>query len=221
MDTQPYGNPRTARILVIGHDPRLQQTDTLASYCLFADYYFKPVPRLRSERAKYDLAAALFDYVLFLTNNRFSAEQVMVTNLCNRSLPHAPPSKTVFIPEHEAREGLTAIRRLLAESTIEIIFAMSVQVNYWLQALGFYTTPTTFVVASRPKPVGTQHDPPYYEPLKQHTFQMICGNKYVADNKYLLFPILHVKQWPLRRGFVKAYGAAYINCRNTLNALSL
>jgi hypothetical protein len=218
METQPYGDPLNARILVIGHDPRLQNTDTIAPYCFFADYYFKPQPTLRRERAKYDLASALFSCVMFLTSERFSAEQVMVTNLCNRSLPHAPPNKTVLIPEKDAREGLIAIRKILAASNIEIIFAKSLQVNYWLQTLSFYSSTNKFVAESRPKQAGLQHAPPYYESIKPRTFQMICGNRYIADNKYALFPILHIKQWPLKDKFALAYDKAYENCRNTLKS---
>jgi hypothetical protein len=219
METQPYGNPLNARILVIGHDPRLQNTDTIATYSFFADYYFKPQPRVPSERAKYDLASALFSYVMFLTSERFSAEQVMATNLCNRPLPHAPPRKTVLIPEKDAREGLLAIRNILAASNIEIIFPMSLQVNYWLQTLGFYSAANKFATDSRPKQAGLQNIPPYYEPIRPRTFQMICGNRYIADKKYALFPILHVKQWPLKDNFVLAYNKAYKNCRNALNLM--
>jgi len=38
--TQPYGDITKAKVLIIGHDPRLQQSDTMAGFCFFADYYF-------------------------------------------------------------------------------------------------------------------------------------------------------------------------------------
>lgn len=76
-------------MFVIGHDPRLQKSDTLAEYCFFADYYFREVPTQRSEKAKYELAGALYSYVNFITNNKYSSEEVFVTNLCNIELDHA------------------------------------------------------------------------------------------------------------------------------------
>jgi len=33
-----------AKLLLIGHDPRFQESDTISEYSLFADYYFKPEP---------------------------------------------------------------------------------------------------------------------------------------------------------------------------------
>ncbi len=217
MDAKPFGDPRTAKILVIGHDPRLQRSDTIAPFCFFADYYFRAIPTQPSERAKYKLASALFACVRYLTNNAYADDHVLVTNLCNTSLPHAPKSKTVLIPEPAAREGLQGIRDLLSMSSITIIFPMSLQVNYWLQKLGFYVSEPGFVADSEPRRKGLQSDPPYYQPTKDRTFQRICGNRYIGDDKYALFPILHIKQWPLQNNFARAYSHAYERCRNSLN----
>ena len=60
MKTKPWGDPETANILVIGHDPRLQETATIADYCFFADYYFQPKPEKKNELRKYGLAESLF-----------------------------------------------------------------------------------------------------------------------------------------------------------------
>jgi hypothetical protein len=58
------------KILVIGHDPRLQKSDTIAGYALFADYYFKPIPKAPRELQKYNLAKATFGKILSLTNGK-------------------------------------------------------------------------------------------------------------------------------------------------------
>ena len=64
MITQPFcaGDISRAKVLVIGHDPRLQKTDTQAGYAFFADYFYHAIPLKKSERAKYQLAEAMFGY---------------------------------------------------------------------------------------------------------------------------------------------------------------
>jgi hypothetical protein len=216
MEAKPFGDPKRAQILVIGHDPRLQRSDTIAPFCFFADYYFRPIPTQPHERAKYELAAALFSCIRYLTSDKYPDDQILVTNLCNKSLPHAPKSKAVLIPKQMARDGLQAIREMLSVSTITVIFAMSLQVNYWLQKLGFYLSEPGFITDSEPRQEGLQSEPAYYQPVQSRTFQRICGNRYIADGKYALFPILHIKQWPLQRNFARAYSQAYERCRNSL-----
>ncbi len=137
--TLPFcsGGLSSAKVLVIGHDPRLRHSDTVASYALFADYFFRPVPRKASEKAKYQLAEALFSYVGILTCFHYPAYQIAVTNLCNNALPHAPKGKTVLIPQEEAADGLAEIEDILSNSNIELVFPMSLQVNHWLQQLVF------------------------------------------------------------------------------------
>jgi hypothetical protein len=217
MEAKPFGDPRRAHVLVIGHDPRLQRSDTIAPFCFFADYYFRPIPNQPRERAKYELAAELFSCIRYLTGDKYPDDQILVTNLCNKPLRHAPKGKTVLIPEPAAHEGLQAIRVLLSEGNVTVIFAMSLQVNYWLQKLGFYLSEPGFITDSEPKQAGLRSDPPYYQPARARTFQRICGNRYIADDKYTLFPILHIKQWPLHPHMARAYGQAYERCRDTLN----
>ena len=83
MRTKPFcnGELASARVLVIGRDPRLQRSDTLARYAFFGDYYFRPVPRQRNELAKYQLAEAVFSYVAHLASHRYTADQTVLTNL--------------------------------------------------------------------------------------------------------------------------------------------
>ena len=221
LKTKPWGDPKTAKILVIGHDPGLQRSKTIAEYCFFADYYFRPKPSQASERAKYDLAASLFGCVRDLTAGQFSdreKENVLITNLCNEVLPLSPRGKTNYIPRDMAEEGLKTIRELLAVSSIRLIFPMSQQVNYWLQKLGFYSTDTRFLEKSEPQLSGVRSGQPYYQPRETKAFKEICGKKYIADGRYYLFPILHIKSYPLKGNFL-VYGDNYKDCKKEVKQL--
>jgi len=202
MGTQDWGNLEQAKVLVIGHDPRLQNSNTIAEYCFFADYYFKAKPTKPNELSKYQLAKSTFEYIQDITNNVYNDKDIYLTNLCNDELEHAPKKKTVLIPEDKAKEGLQHIRQILSQSHIECIFSMSLQVNYWLQKLGFYYSTETFLIYSEPQKAGLIGKEKYYTPKKTRTFLEICGNKYLADNQYPLFPILHVKVYPLKGRFM-------------------
>ncbi len=211
MKTKVWGNPEKTKILVIGHDPGLQQSPTIADYCFFADYYFQPKPKRKSELSKYKLAEACYRYTRKLTAGQISDDKVLITNLCNETLPPSPKGKTNYIPLEEAEAGLRAIRALIKDSSVKLIFPMSQQVNYWLQKLDFYTTCTAFLEKSEPKEIGAKNKPPYYAPRNSGAFKEICGNKYVANNQYYLFPILHVKSYPLKSNFL-TYEENYSNC---------
>jgi hypothetical protein len=210
------GNLNAAKVLVIGHDPRLQVSNTLADKAFFADYYFRSIPTRRSERAKYKLAEAVYSYIGHLTSYKYSADQIVLTNLCNDSLSHAPKGKTVYISEEKAHHGIDEIHNILSRSDIKVIFAMSLQVNYWLQKLGFYTALEEFLSAAEPKQKGVNNELPYYEPIRGRAFTLICGKQYTTNDQRGVFPILHVKNWPLKDPFAKAYAKSYEACINTL-----
>jgi len=198
------------RALLIGHDPRLQQSDTQAEYVLFANYFFDKSIKDRSFKSKYGLAASAFNQITHITNGKIKPEEICITNLCNSALPHAPKGKTVYIPEDKALEGFENIKRIISENaSIEYVFIMSLQVNYWLQKLGLYDSKDGFAEKSSPKTNGILHEPPYYEPKGKSPFLMICGNRYhVSGGKQVVIPILHAKCFPLNNHF-KAYEPAY------------
>jgi len=218
MRTKIWGNLEKAKILVIGHDPGLQRSPTIADYCFFADYYFRFKPSKKSELAKYQLAEALFTYIRDLTSGHFSDDELLITNLCNEGLPPSPRGKTVFIPRNKAEEGLKVIRNLLKGSNIRFIFAMSQQVNYWLQELGFCPASIRFLEKSEPKEIGIRNEQPYYEPNKPRAFKEVCGKKYIVEKQYILFPILHVKSYPLK-GNLLAYEENYKQCKKEIREL--
>ncbi len=203
------------RALLIGHDPRLQQSDTQAEYALFANYFFDKTIKDRAFASKYGLAASVFNQIIHITFGNIKPEEIYITNLCNSALPHAPKSKTVYIPEEKAIPGVEHIKKIIAENpTIEYVFPMSLQVNYWLQKLGFYFSSDEFVEKSAPKIIGIQNVPPYYEPKEKRTFLLICGNRYLAiGGTQIVVPILHAKNFPLNSQFA-AYEPAYENIIN-------
>ena len=206
--------------LLIGHDPRLQNSNTQAEYVLFANYFFDNTIKDRSFKSKYALASSSFNQINNITNGKIKPEEIYITNLCNSALPHAPKGKTVYIPEEKAITGVENIKRIIEEnSSIEYIFPMSLQVNYWLQKLGLYNSSDEFVEKSTPKTIGIQNEPPYYEPIGKSPFLIICGNGYkVNRGSQTVIPILHTKCFPLNRQ-LKAYEPAYERIRNYFKIL--
>lgn len=210
MRTKDWKPEKEPKALLIGHDPRLKASDTIAEFSLFANYYFESKSKDRSYKSKLGLAASVFNQITDITNGNIKPEEIYVTNLCNLALPRALDGKTVYIPEDKALEGYENIKRILSENpTIKYIFPMSLQVNYWLQMLGLYDSENSFKEFSAPKPVGVENSSPYYEATKRRAFLMICGNRYkVTDSNQVVIPILHAKCYPLNERF-KAYKPAY------------
>jgi hypothetical protein len=214
--TKTYYRSSDAKVLVIGHDPRLQTSNTQAEYAFFADYFFKPKPTDRRELAKYELAEALYTFIGWLTSNKYNNDDFIITNLCNHHLPKAPEKKTVFIPEDKAREGLKDIKKLLKDFNIKFILATSQQVNYWLEKLGFYNSGNDFLKKSEPEENGVRDN--YYEAVQSRAFLEICGRKYLANN-IPLFPVLHVKQYPLKGRIKENYEKLLLNCIEEIKIL--
>lgn len=150
----------------------------------------------------------------------FSDEEVYVTNLCNEELPNHPPKRgTVYIPKENAEEGVKHIEQILIDNpTIQYVFPMSQQVNYWLQGLGFYTSLNSELLEDAiPKETGVVNVPPYYEPRKGKAFLKICGKVFTPNNPELagrvsIFPILHCRCYPLGGRF-KSYEPCYEKIR--------
>ena len=194
------------KVLLIGHDPRLQTSDTIADYALFINYYFNGCSNIGSEKRKYNFAKASFEQVLNLTNNNYRAEEIYVTNLCNETLPHAPQGKTVLIPHDVAKEGVECIKKIISQNdSIELILPMSQQVNYWLQRFDFYRTDTDFLLKAEPKEKGIINESPYYEPKKHKVFLDICGNIYKTETSKMVVPILHTKQYDKIPAYLPKY----------------
>jgi hypothetical protein len=194
--------PEDAKVLIIGHDPTLQRGTAIAEYCFFANYYFQKIADPQYE-SKHGLANSVFKFVRDITNGFYKDEEVYITNLCNEQLPKPPKNCTVYIPEEKAVDGVQRIRQILKTSPIEIIFPMSMQVNYWLQRLRFYDSANGYMDDAQPINGGIKNKSPYYKENRSGCFKKICGNCYYVDGKYPLFPIVHVKKYPLKANFVK------------------
>lgn len=217
MGTQPFGDPSSAKILIVGHDPRLRESDTLASFSLFADYYFKPRPTIRSEIAKYELASAALGMVEYLVGQPLAASDVVVSNLCNGALPRPPKGKTVLIPQSEAEVGVQELRKMVEKGSIQLVFSMSEQVNYWLQHLEFCEALPEYLLNSEPRLKGRNNDPPYYEPM-QRSFQSICGRALKGPMGSTVFPVVHARSWPFTGPFL-VYEEPYRRCRAVVRQL--
>jgi len=218
LGTLPFcsGPLGEAKVLVIGHDPRLARSATRAPYAFFGDMFFREIPTKRSELAKYRLAETVYGYIAHLTSYRFRADEIVLTNLCNDHLPPAPKGRTVLIPREKAEVGIHEINDLLAQSRPKLIFAMPQQVNYWLQALRFCAPDLSFLERAEPKGRGLHHSQPYYEPKGGRAFQLICGRRFETAGGDTLYAILHVKNWPLKESFLEAYSDAYRRLVNDL-----
>lgn len=221
MSTKDYCLSNNPRALLIGHDPRLRNSSTIAEYALFADYHFLDDKKDVGRKAKKRFADLAFQQLMDFTGGKaFSDEEVYVTNLCNEELPNHPPKKgTVYIPHKEAVVGVKHIEQILNDyPSIKYVFPMSQQVNYWLQKIDFYTSQNSdFLEDAIPKETGVLNVPPYYEPRKGKAFLKICGKAFTPNNPILaervsVFPILHCRCYPLGGRF-KSYEPCYEKIR--------
>lgn len=199
-ETKPYGNPKTAHLLVIGHDPRLQESDTEAEYVLFMDYLERELPKRKSELRKYGLAQAVVDYIAYLTGNKYSVEtmnRMYFTNLCNQFLQH-PEKKgeTVLIPDEIAGRGISEIEKTLQIGSFKLVLPMSLQVFYHLVRWGFVPNESVdmkeFLQKARPAESYAMQGA--YRPTEQRAFVDVCGNRYSYYGVPVI-PILHVNNW--------------------------
>ena len=208
-----------AKILIIGEDSNLQWTDTVTEYAMFADYYFRPFPEDHGERSRNVEAQNLYHHILFLTNDLFKAEEIYVTNLCNDYVQPPAKGKRVLIPEEKAIKGFAHIKWILEQNpSIEYIFAMSLQTNYWLQKLGLYGGDETFLHGAQPRRVGMECIEPYYQPVDAKTFRTIIGHIYdttIDDVKVI--PLLPAKDFPLREKNEELFREAYTSIREVFS----
>lgn len=201
---KPWGNIETATILIIGHDPRLQKSLAEAEHAFFFEYLESPRPTYGPDAAKYDLAKAVWDYICNLAGRPVPLNQLYITNLCNRYLPHASGSVTVLIPDADARLGLKDIELAVAHGHLKLILPMSVQVLYHLCRLDFVKGNTdlinAFLSAACPREGKAQQG--LYQPKRNASFLQVCGQP--LNHKGIpVIPIVHVKQWPLKQRFIK------------------
>jgi len=207
---RPFGNIDKARILVIGHDPKLQRSDAQAQYAFFLNYLEKQRPTRPSERRKYDFASSAVNYVQQLGGPSVALEDMFFTNLCNEFLERPIAGGTVLITDDAAERGTQAIEGILSSGSFKVILSMAPQVLYHLVRLGFVANPAenllTFLRTARPSLAAVNRKT--YVPVGRSPFLKVCGRKYYHRGDGVpLIPILHVKQWPLNKRMEPHYGS--------------
>ncbi|MEG1587314.1 MAG: hypothetical protein RR346_10605 [Bacteroidales bacterium] len=212
MRSKDWKPKETAKLLVIGEDPNLQWSDTPAEYPMFANYYFQKVPYDHGERSRYNEAKNLFEMIKTLTDYTYAVDEVFITHLCNESLEHAPKGKRTLIPENLALKGVDHIRWILEQNPeIDLIFACSMQTNYWLQKTGLVPADEAFLKGAEPRRTGIQSYPPFYQPVNGKVFGDICGKfTHLTDRPSVrVLPLLPAKDFPLRERNLEQFGEAY------------
>lgn len=221
MRAKDWKAVKEAKVLLIGEDSNLQWSDGVPEVVMFADYYFRDFPADDGERSRNVEAQRLFSQMAYVTGGRFKSEEVYVTNLCNDRVENAPKGKRILIPEEKAVKGLEHIEWILiANPTIEWVLPMSLQVNYWLQKLGFYGGDAVFLSAAEPRRMGLSNEPPYYQPVDGKAFIPVCGNIYDSnDKKVKVLPLLPVKDYPLAERNLEQFGVKYDTVREYFKKL--
>jgi|GEM_PF-676603 len=199
---KPYGNLATAKVLVIGHDPKLQTGSTRAEFTFFMDYMEECRPATTSERAKHDLALCTYCYIKTLTGRSASFEDIYFTNLCNQFLERNGKG-TILIQCSIADQDIQEIEEILNKGSFEVILPMAQQVFYHLVRKGFVEGASsenlaTFLKKSQPRQKAAEQG--IYVPVGAAAFVDVCGNRYTHRSGIPIVPILHVKQW--LRGFM-------------------
>ena len=219
MKSKDLKSEYDAKILVIGEDSNLVWSEEVPNYVMFADYYFKTIPEDHGERSRNVESRRLFEYINYLTNNKVKSKEIYFTNLCNEYVSPPPKGKHVLIPEEKAKEGLERIRKILKTNpTISYIFSMSLQTNYWLQKLEFYTCQDeNFLHNAQPKRIGLEPVNNYYQPVNPKALSSIIGNIYEVngfDTK--IVPILPAKDFPLKDKNIDLFQTPYLKIKENL-----
>ena len=191
---KPYGDPQKAKVYVIGHDPRLKNSNAEAEYVFFLDLLESPPPGSGPQKAKYNLACSVIGYVMRLTNWRFSIDEMYFTNLCNEFLPHAPKGYTVLISDEVADNGIEEIENAIASGTPKLILPMSLQVFYHMVRVNFVTGDKerldTFIQGAIPREKWRKLGA--YKESGVAPFLDVCGVVYY-HNQVPVIPVLHIK----------------------------
>jgi hypothetical protein len=204
--TKPYGNLDKAKIMVIGHDPRLQSSQAMAEYAFFFEYLtkFSVPPGYSPDKRKYELAHAVLDYVSYLTGAPVLLNNLYVTNLCNSFLPTTSGNGTILIPKNEAEIGFKDICQAINEGIFKVIIPTSCQVFYNLCRLGFLDEKDEgidlFVKNASPKKDKAELG--VYATTGKAPFLDMCGKRF-HHHFIPVVPVLHVKQWPIKNRMIR------------------
>lgn len=214
----------TPRVLLVGENATLQWSDQVIEYVMFLDYYFRDKPYDHGERSRYKEAQSILRCINELSSDRYRAQEVYATNLSMEQLKRPPHGKHLFIPESEAVLGMKRIYKILVDNpTIETVFLMSLQVNFWMQTFGFYSSDEQFVHAAQPRRAGITESKPYYQPVDAKAFNNVCGNVYhckIGERAINVVPILPAKDYPLYGANIGRFSAAYEKVKEYFAAMN-
>ena len=208
-ETKPFGNLDTADIMLIGHDPRLRSSQAEAEFAFFLNYLaeYETCPSYGPDKSKYGLASALVDYVSVLTGYQIPLERLYVTNLCNEFLPSTHGKGTVLIPEEAALRGYQDICQAIDQGHFRVIVPTSCQIFYLLCRLGFLDEEneqiSLFVTQASPK--MDKRELGVYAAFGRAPFLEVCGKRF-HHNGIPVVPILHIKQWPIKKRGIRYTG---------------
>jgi hypothetical protein len=195
---RPFGDLDTADILVVGHDPRLQRSDSEAEFAFFFELLTRP-PKTRGDVQKKALALAVCRYVDWLAGRRVSQDRLYVTNLCNEFLVRQAKG-VIYIPEAQAQRGVRAITEAVSRGRFQVILPMAEQTFYWLCRLGFVDQADErvedFVRNAWPREDKAKAG--IYVKTGKAPFVSVCGQRFHHAGVPVI-PVLHVNrwQWPL------------------------
>ena len=163
------------------------------------------------ERSRYIEDKKRVEMVEDLSEFKYNIDKVYVTWLCNDTLPRQAKGKRTIIPEPMESKGVEHIKWVLQQNPeIEVIFALSQQTNYWLQKSGFAEADEEFLKAAEPRRTGLQDIMPYYQPVNPKVFNDICAKlRYVNEYRIKLFPLLPMRDYPLRGDNAERFEKAY------------
>lgn len=204
-----FGDVEKTKILVIGHDPRLQKSNTQAQYAFFLDYLQRPPPMLPFERRKYDFASSVVSYIKYLAGSNLSLEDVLFTNLCNEFLECPVGRGTVLITDDAAGRGIQVIESILQQGSFKLIIPMAPQVFYHLVrtgfVIGFSENLRDFLKRAQPRHTAEERN--VYVPSGRNPFLLVCSRIYNhRRDRTPIIPVVHVKQWPLNINMEPHYG---------------
>lgn len=219
--TQDWSSVITPKVLIVGENSTLQWSEEVIDHVMFLDYYFRHMPYDHGERSRYVEARSVFDAITALSAGRYRPEQVYATNIAMDELVRPPRGKHLLIPEKSARQGVAHIRNILKDNpSIETVFAMSIQTNYWMQHIGLYGGDADFLHGAQPRNVGITSPLPYYQPVNAKVFGDICGRIFdIEGAEAKLIPILAPKDHPLSEVNYERFGAAYESVRQYFSTL--
>lgn len=211
------------RVLVVGENATLQWSDQVIEYVMFMDYFFREKPYDHGERSRFKEAASILRCVNELSGDRYRPQEVSATNLSMEILERPAHGKHILIPERDAILGMKRIYKTLVDNpTIETVFVMSIQVNYWLQNFGFYGDNPEFVHGAQPRTVGITATKPYYQPVDAKAFNDVCGKVYetkIGTRSVRVVPILAAKDYPLYGADIERFSDAYASVAAYFKAL--